>query len=111
MENPKFQIFKGKDEQFYFRLQAGNGEIILQSEAYTAKASAQNGIESVKENALLDERYQRKIAKNNQCYFNLEAANGEIIGVSETYPTEQAREKGIAAVKDDASGAPIEDIA
>lgn len=110
MKNPKFQIFKGKDEKFYFRLRAGNGEIILNSEAYNAKASAENGIESVKENAPLDERYKREEAKDGQFYFNLVAANGEIIGVSETYTSEQNREKGIEAVKDDAPGAPTEDI-
>lgn len=48
MDNPKFQIFKGKDDQFYFRLKAGNGEIICSSEGYTTKQSCQNGIEAVK---------------------------------------------------------------
>ena len=38
--HPKFQVFKGIDNQFYFRLKAQNGEIILASEAYTAKQSA-----------------------------------------------------------------------
>ena len=32
-------------------LKAGNGEIIATSERYKSKASAKNGIESVKENA------------------------------------------------------------
>lgn len=47
----KFEIHKAKDGQFYFVLKAGNGEIIARSELYKAKASAQNGIESVKKNA------------------------------------------------------------
>ena len=29
MDNPKFKIFAGNNEQFYFRLQAENGEPIL----------------------------------------------------------------------------------
>ena len=49
MENPKFQIFKGKDGQFYFRLRAANGEIICSSEGYTTKQSAEKGIAAVKE--------------------------------------------------------------
>ena len=111
MENPKFTIFKRKDNEICFRLRAGNGEIILKSEGYKAKAGAENGINSVKENAPLDERFERKPSKDNQFYFNLKAVNGEIIGTSETYTTEQGREIGIAAVKDDAPGAPTEDIA
>ncbi len=49
MKNPKFQIYTGKDGQFYFRLYARNGEIILSSEGYTSKSNCQNGISSVKE--------------------------------------------------------------
>jgi len=109
MNYPTFQVFIGKDNQFYFRLYAANGEIILQSEGYTAKAGCQNGIESVKENAPIDERYQREMSSDGQYYFKLVAANGEVIGVSETYTTEQKRDNGIKAVKQTAPTAPIED--
>ena len=34
MVNPKFQVFKGKNDQFYFRLVAANGEKVLTSEGY-----------------------------------------------------------------------------
>ena len=68
-----------------------------------------NGIDSVKENAPKDERYRRKTATSGQFYFVLVAANYEPIGKSEMYTTEQAREKGIAAVKRDAPYAPVED--
>lgn len=47
----KFEIFKDKGGQFRFNLKAGNGEVIASSEGYASKASAQNGIESVKKNA------------------------------------------------------------
>jgi uncharacterized protein YegP (UPF0339 family) len=46
-----FEIKKAKDGQFYFHLKAGNGQIILSSELYEAKSSAENGIASVKKNA------------------------------------------------------------
>jgi uncharacterized protein YegP (UPF0339 family) len=44
-------VIKKSGEQYHFVLKAGNGEIIATSERYTTKASAKNGIESVKENA------------------------------------------------------------
>ncbi|MBN9239016.1 MAG: DUF1508 domain-containing protein [Micrococcales bacterium 70-64] len=47
----KFVITKDKKGEFRFVLKAGNGEIIAQSEGYAAKASALNGIESVRKNA------------------------------------------------------------
>jgi uncharacterized protein YegP (UPF0339 family) len=47
----KFEIKKAKNDEYYFHLKAGNGETILASEMYVSKASAENGIESVKKNA------------------------------------------------------------
>ena len=47
----KFVISKDKKGEFRFSLKAGNGEIIAISEGYAAKASALNGIESVRKNA------------------------------------------------------------
>ncbi|MDZ5145172.1 MULTISPECIES: YegP family protein [Microbacterium] len=47
----KFELYKSPNGQFRFRLKAGNGEIIAVSEAYTTKAAATNGIQSVKNNA------------------------------------------------------------
>ncbi len=50
-KNPKFEIYNDKAGEFRFRLKAANGEIILASEGYKAKASCENGIESVRKNA------------------------------------------------------------
>jgi uncharacterized protein len=106
----KFQIKKSNDNQFYFNLKAGNGETILTSEMYKAKNNAENGIASVKTNAPIDSRYDKKTATNGQFYFNLKAANGEVIGTSEMYTTSSARDNGIQSVKQNAPGATIEDL-
>jgi hypothetical protein len=48
----KFELYQDKSGEYRFRLKAGNGEIIAtSSESYKTKASAQNGIDSVKRNA------------------------------------------------------------
>jgi len=49
--HPKFELYQDKAGEYRFRLKARNGEIIAVSEGYTAKASCENGIESVKKNA------------------------------------------------------------
>lgn len=105
----KFVIRKSTNGQFYFRLQAGNGEPILRSEMYGSKGSAQNGIESVKTNAPIDARYERKTASDGQHMFNLKAANHEIIGTSETYSSASARDHGILSVKANAPTATTDD--
>ena len=50
-KNPKFEIYADKKGEFRFRLKAVNGEPILASEGYKAKASCKKGIESVRRNA------------------------------------------------------------
>lgn len=42
-----YEVSQANDGQYRFVLKAGNGEVILTSELYKAKASAHNGIESV----------------------------------------------------------------
>jgi len=51
LKHPKYELYTDKAGEFRFRLKARNGEIIAVSEGYTTKASAENGIESVKKNA------------------------------------------------------------
>ena len=94
-----FELSKSSDNQFRFVLKAGNGETILTSELYTSKASAEKGIASVRSNSPQEERYEKKTASNGKFYFNLKAANHQIIGSSQMYATAQSRETGIASVK------------
>jgi len=47
----KFELYKDKSGKFRFRLKSSNGQVIATGEAYETKASALNGIESVKKNS------------------------------------------------------------
>ncbi|MCH4246382.1 MAG: YegP family protein [Acinetobacter populi] len=105
-----YEISQAKDGQYKFVLKAGNGEIILSSELYVAKASALNGIASVQKNSPDDGRYDRLTAKNDKPYFNLKAANHQIIGSSQLYSSESARDKGIESVKNNGSTETIKDL-
>jgi len=106
----KFEIKKSSDNQYRFNLKAGNGEIILSSELYKAKSGAEQGIASVKTNAPIDSRYERKVSTGNQPFFVLKAANGEPIGRSEMYSSTLAMENGIESVKRNAPDATVEDL-
>lgn len=102
-----FVLKTGKNGEFYFNLKAGNGQVILSSEGYSSEAARQNGITSVRQNAVIDERYDRKTASNGKPYFSLKAGNGQIIGNSELYESEAARENGITSVKKNAPDAEV----
>lgn len=103
-----FELSKSSDNQFRFVLKAGNGETILTSELYTSKASAEKGIASVRSNSPQEERYEKKTASNGKFYFNLKAANHQIIGSSQMYATAQSRETGIASVKANGTSQTVE---
>ena len=105
-----YEVSQANDGQYRFVLKAGNGEVILTSELYKAKASAHNGIESVQKNSPDDTRYERLEAKNGKPYFNLKAANHQIIGTSQFYAKEQSRDKGIESVKNNGSSTTIKDL-
>jgi uncharacterized protein YegP (UPF0339 family) len=47
----KFELYKSSSGEYRFRLKATNGQIIATGEGYKTKASALNGIESVRKNA------------------------------------------------------------
>lgn len=106
----KFEIFNGSNSEYYFRLKASNGEIILSSEGYTQKHNCENGIESVKGNSPYDSRYSRLTASNGQPYFTLNSTNRQVIGTSEMYSSNQMRDKGIESVKNNAPTAIIDDL-
>jgi uncharacterized protein YegP (UPF0339 family) len=105
----KFEIYKDKSGGFRFRLKASNGQNIFASESYKAKSSCANGIESVRKNAPDDGRYQRKTTRGGKYLFNLKAGNNQIIGTSQSYDSEKARDKGIDSVKKNAPGAAVND--
>lgn len=105
----KFEITTRKNGEFQFNLKAKNGQIILSSEGYVSKASCTNGIESVRINSKDDARFERLTAKNGSPYFNLKAANGQIIGSSQMYSSVAARDNGIESVKTHAPDATVDD--
>lgn len=107
----KFEIFQSeKSAEYYFRLKAKNGQIILSSEGYTQKAGAKNGIESVRKNAELDEHFIRKESTNGKFYFTLIAGNSQSIGKSQMYESKAGMEKGIASVKTNSKEAEVVDL-
>lgn len=106
----KFELKLAKSEQFHFNLLAGNGQIIMQSEMYESKASATNGITSIQKNAADDKRYERLVSKSEKPYFVLKAGNHQVIGQSQMYESEAARDNGIESVKKNAPDAVVVDL-
>lgn len=104
-----YELDKSSDGQFYFVLKAGNAEVILTSERYTTRASAENGVASVQKNSPDEANYERKTASDGRYHFNLKAANHQVIGSSQMYASQAAREAGITSVKGNGPSTTIKD--
>jgi len=106
----RYELKPTKNGEIMFNLLAGNNEVILTSQMYKEKSGAMHGIESVQKNSPIDGQFERKTAHNDKFYFDLHAANKQIIGKSEMYKTKASMEKGIASVKKNGPVKVIKDL-
>lgn len=103
-----FTVFQSeKNNQYYFNLKAGNGEVILQSEGYEQEAGARNGVTSVAKHSADESNFEEREAKDGRTYFVLKASNGEIIGKSQMYKSDSGLKNGIQSVMENAKGGEI----
>ena len=110
MASGHYELTKSSNGQYHFNLKASNGEIILSSEMYASKASAENGIASVQTNSPHEAQFEVKISSNNKPYFVLKAKNHQVIGISEMYTTESASKKGVQSVVKNGASTDIRDL-
>lgn len=94
----RFEVFKGLDGKRYFHLRAKNGEIVLQSQAYSSVTGANGGVASVQTNGLIAARYSVLEAVDGRHYFVLKAANGQVIGHSQLYASKYNAQRGVDTV-------------
>ena len=110
MAKGKFELYQDKAGEYRFRLKASNGETIGASEGYKAKASASNGIDSVKKNSKDAGRFETFEGNNGQHYFKLKAGNGEIILQSQGYSSLAGATNGVESVMNHAPDAEIVEV-
>ena len=106
----KFETFLGKNNEHYFRLLNGEGEVLLSSEGYTKKDNLLNGIESVKKNITAPANFEMKTATNGKHFFNLKAANGQVISTSAMWDSEDLRDTWMTKMKTEVPGAQVMEL-
>ncbi len=106
-----FELFQSeKSGEFYFRLKAKNGQIILSSQGYTTKSSCQNGIDSVIKNSQDETRFEKKETDAGKFRFNIKSTNGQVVGSSQNYESEAGRDNGVESVMTNAKDSEIKDL-
>lgn len=95
----KFSVFMGTDSLYYFHFVAANGAILLQSEGYTTRESADAGIYAVIQNAPDTRNVEILQSTDSQWYFVVKGNNGEIVATSEMYTTKASADRGARTVR------------
>jgi uncharacterized protein YegP (UPF0339 family) len=88
-----FHIFD-KDGAYYFSYNDGNGNTLLRSQGYKSEAARANGVESVKKNGPIHERWVMG-EDNGQWYYALKAGNHQEIARSCYYATQNEMKSGL----------------
>jgi uncharacterized protein YegP (UPF0339 family) len=109
-EKMKFEIYKGKKDDYRWRLKAANGAVLATAgQGYKAKADAKNGVASVQKAAASPKanfEFYEDAKKEHR--WRLKAANGQVIASSsEGYKAKADAEKAVDSVK---AGAPKAEI-
>ncbi len=105
-----YELKKTGNGKFHFTLSAGNHEVILSSQLYLEKSSAEYGIESTRTNGIHEARYERKLSAMGEPYFLLKSPNGQVIGTSEMYGSEASRDNGVRAVVANSGSSIVKDL-
>jgi uncharacterized protein YegP (UPF0339 family) len=105
-----FEIYTDNAGEYRFRLKASNGQTVLSSEGYSSKAGALNGAESVRTNCEDASCFVPVTTEGGKFRFNMKAKNNQLIGTSQSYESEAARDNGIAAIARAAKEAAVLDI-
>jgi uncharacterized protein len=103
----KFIISMRSKEIFQFTFLDNEGKILLYSQGYTRKPACQNGANAIKRNCIHPLMYKRISFSPAHHYFTIKSSNGQIIGTSDFYETEEIRDEVILAVMEQAPGASI----
>ncbi|MEM9886527.1 MAG: DUF1508 domain-containing protein [Bacteroidota bacterium] len=84
-----YKFYNEESKEYYFAYNDENGKTLLRSEGYTTEKARDNGIESVKKNAPLEERWSKATAlKGRYHYYILKAGNHQEIARSCYYEEE-----------------------
>jgi len=109
----KFELYKGKDDQFRWRLKAGNGAVLATAgQGYKSAADAKHGIELVQK-AGSDDKAKFEIIEDakKEHRWHLKAANGQIVASSsEGYKAKADAEKAVALIKSGAGSAEVIEV-
>ena len=110
MATVHYELQKVKNGHYLFKLKGSNGEIILSSETFCSKASAENAITFARYNAPDEHNYELKQTTGERRYFVLRGKNYQILGSGGPFSCESEARRGIKTAMECAATEEIMDL-
>lgn len=95
----KFEMFLGPNSLIHWRYVGANGKEIVISKGTTIKETAYEGIRNVKENANIEQRYEKTTPVEGKFGFRLRAANHQIVAESVAYDKAEDRDEALTHMR------------
>ena len=102
-----FIVDKNKDGQYFIKLKAKNGKVILNSLRYLSKSVCKNDIETIRITAKDNIKYEYKKTYDGKFYFRLKSVLGEVLGQSNLFDSAELRDSEIEMVRKIAPNATV----
>lgn len=95
----KFEMYLGPNSLIHWRYVDPNGKVIVVSKGTTIKETAYEAIRNVKENANIEQRYEKTVPAEGKFGFRLRAANHQIVAESVMYDKAEDRDEAQANMR------------
>jgi uncharacterized protein YegP (UPF0339 family) len=100
----RFELFVGEDKEVYFDLRAGNGEILLSSDAYDDKPTAVAAIAAVQARGDEASNFEVFAIDDGGYGVRLAAADGSTLVMGESYLEKSSATRAVARIAEILSG-------
>lgn len=95
---PHFDVVFGPTNQIQFKLIDSAGAVVVSSNGYPNKDACFKAIRNIKENARVDQRYEKRTLEG-KFFFTFKAASHEVLAKCGPYDSEADRDKALAVIR------------
>ena len=104
-----FALKMNDDNQFYFHLLDGKGELLMMSGDYPDKAAAEQAIKDVQVGSLMSDQIAAGQVANGETFFVIKDRSGDVLVKSILFDSRMSFDNALHAVKDNACIAEVSD--
>lgn len=104
-----FEVYQDKGGSYRFRLKNADGRVVLSSDPYRSKRSCLRAINRVRNYAIQDSQFERKMTEGGRFQFRIKAKNNHVIARSPAFKDPARRDAALATVRRKAAEVEVEE--